>query len=472
MTFTLSESTIRARLIEWRNLKQLHHDARDRIETLRETITALKEKLSTSEEKITSLEEALAQKNTTVEKLQKLLFERHEPRTRTMRERKSIARTADSYRRTIPPHIDMHRSVSLTKCPECHSVVSSSQSFRTRIIEDIILNPPPVVTEWTLSRHFCVHCNKLVEANVPGVMPQAQIGPHTLIVVIIAKYRWNMPFAKIRDMLLQAYGLSISEGEVAHLLARAAALLTTKWDLITEAVRLGKSVHCDETGWYVKGEKGWAHVFSTPKETLYVIHETRGKGVVERALGENFAGVRITDCLPNYKNLPGAHQICWAHLTREAYENCERGKNTENTLLSRKLDALYARLRKETESWSSASASIATHWCERTTAALLARSWHDPPSRKLVERLRNFRTALFTCLSLPAISPDNNEAERSLRKLAVQRNISGGNRSWKHALVHAKNMSVIETLRKEGDEILTGLQTLLNVGVERKLSGE
>jgi transposase len=470
MAFHLSEQTIRQRLVEWSNLKKLHRAARERIEKLLGENKTLEEKLAASEAKKSALEEELRRKNETVEKLQKLLFERKQPRVRMVRTRERVVRDAESYRRPVPARVDLRKEISLKRCPDCGGSVSKAQSSRARLVEDIVINPRTIVTEWTISRHYCANCEKLVEADVPGVLPRAMLGPNVLTLIVIGKYRWNLPYQKIRDVLSLSYGLTISEGEIAHFLSAAQELVGSKWDEITEAVRVGKKVHCDETGWYVDGAKAWVHVFSTPEATLYVIQETRGKGIAEKALGDAFSGVRVTDCLPNYKNLPGEHQICWAHLTREAYENREREENEENVLMCRELDALYARLREETDAWNIQNAANAKRWCEQTIDGLLARSWHDPPSRRLIERLQNFRNALFTCLDHPDIPPDNNEAERSLRKLAVQRKISGGNRSWKHALIHGTLMSVIETLRKESDDLLGGLQALINAGIEKKLS--
>jgi len=71
-----------------------------------------------------------------------------------------------------------------------------------------------------------------------------------------------------------------------------------------------------------------------------------------------------------------------------------------------------------------------------------------------------FRSALFTCLTEEGIPPDNNHAERVLRKLVVQRKISGGNRSPTHAAIHARMMSVLETMRLDGGDLVATLQTL------------
>ncbi len=92
---------------------------------------------------------------------------------------------------------------------------------------------------------------------------------------------------------------------------------------------------------------------------------------------------------------------------------------------------------------------------------LQRQTWYDDTCQRLLKRLVDYSQALFTCLDVPDVPPDNNLAERVLRKLVVQRKISGGNRSPTHALAHAKLMSVIETLRLEGNDLLGGLQTIL-----------
>lgn len=72
----------------------------------------------------------------------------------------------------------------------------------------------------------------------------------------------------------------------------------TAYDAIVQAIRDASRVHCDETGWPIDGA-GWAHVFTTPNEALYLCHDTRGKGVAERALGPDLGGgVRNSDCVP------------------------------------------------------------------------------------------------------------------------------------------------------------------------------
>ncbi|MCH7622182.1 MAG: transposase, partial [Chloroflexi bacterium] len=62
----------------------------------------------------------------------------------------------------------------------------------------------------------------------------------------------------------------------------------------------------------------------------------------------------------------------------------------------------------------------------------LARPFLNDPlavQAKLCRRMERFIKELFVFVSDPAVPPDNNAAERSLRHLVISRKISGGTRS-------------------------------------------
>ncbi len=428
----------------------------------------LEEKLEQRDQEVAELKKQLQKEKDANKKLRALLFKRNQPKTRTKREKLAVTRTASSYRRQQPGEPTAEQALTLACCPDCQTPVTNPVSSRQRLITDIVVNPDPVVTAWTVNRYWCRSCQRQVEGTIPGILPKAQLGPGVLSVVVIARYRWNLPYAKIQDHLQLSYGLRVSQGEVVHLLKTAARLVGPKWQEIIAAVKAGRAVHADETSWYIDGKKAWVHAFATEHVVLYEVADTRGKGVATNALGEDFSGTLITDCLPNYKNLPGSHQICWAHLTREAYENLERRpKNRERIRLAPVLNSIYADLRTVTNSgiWDSDLAERTRAACQKHVNMLARKTWRDEKSRKLVNRLIDYQTALFTCLDAPGIPPDNNHAERVLRKVVVQRKISGGNRSPTHAVIHAKLMSVIETLRLEDGDFVANLQQLIQAGI-------
>ena len=71
-------------------------------------------------------------------------------------------------------------------------------------------------------------------------------------------------------------------------------------------------VHADETGWREDGHNGYVWTFSTPTER-YFLRRGRGKAVVDEVLGDQFAGVLVSDFSAAYHHYDGPKQRCWAH---------------------------------------------------------------------------------------------------------------------------------------------------------------
>ena len=368
-----------------RNKASLHSAARARVFQLEEE----NEELKRSNEELRAENEVLKKKLEEQEdankKLRTMLFVKQHGKMRMKRAHEKQRRTRESYMRTIPTKITEHKELLLSSCPDCGTDVGSPVSSRTRIIEDIVFQPEPNVTAWTIHRHWCAACGKQVAGSIPGILPKTRIGPNTLTFVVLSKYRWNQPYEKIQDQLQTCFGLHVSQGEIALLIERTATLVGDKWNEIVQAVKEGKIVHCDETGWHINGKKVWAHTFANDYAVLYEISSTRGKKIAENQL-QGFTGTRITDCLPNYKNLSGNHQICWAHITREANENMQREQdNKERALLSQELDAMYKDLRSATKRtpWSEKYATRIHARCRKRLKNLLSQEWNDPACQKL-----------------------------------------------------------------------------------------
>ncbi|CAN5632308.1 hypothetical protein BH23PAT2_BH23PAT2_05340 [soil metagenome] len=57
---------------------------------------------------------------------------------------------------------------------------------------------------------------------------------------------------------------------------------------------------------------------TTNTDVIFKLADSRGKGNAEDLLGDNFTGVGISDRYSAYKHLFILHQICWAHLRRNA----------------------------------------------------------------------------------------------------------------------------------------------------------
>jgi transposase len=112
------------------------------------------------------------------------------------------------------------------------------------------------------------------------------------------------PYARVRIVLWEVFGASVSAGTLARWVRQAAQALTPVEEQITAALRGAAALHSDETGVRRSGRLAWAHVASTSQLTHYGIHAKRGSKATQ-AIGipPRFTGVRVHEGWAPYRAL-------------------------------------------------------------------------------------------------------------------------------------------------------------------------
>ncbi len=210
--------------------------------------------------------------------------------------------------------------------------------------------------------------------------------------------------------------------------------------------------------------------FSTPTER-YFLRRGRGKAVVDEALGDQFAGVLVSDFYAAYHHYDGPKQRCWAHLLRDIHDL--RALDPGDASLARWADAVhdvYAKAKAFTHP-SEQQRRLAGLALEHRLLARCRPYLDDPTSaqarlcRRVEKHIKSLpRTGygeLFVFVAEPEVPPDNNAAEGSLRPLVTSRKISGGTRSKQGTDTKMTLASVFGTWRAQGLNPLTTCRQLL-----------
>lgn len=151
-------------------------------------------------------------------------------------------------------------------------------------------------------------------------------------------------------------------------------------------------------------------------------------------------------------------QLCWSHILEDSKE-LAREFGAEGKYVHRKLKEIY---------------SLAAGLDHKGTPEMVeqlngemfqltARHYKHSIIRKFIQTLY-YRDGdnLFRFVTDPEIDSTNNISERELRALVIIRKISNGSRSTRGASATAMLLSVIQTLRFGKQNVLEGLQDILN----------
>jgi hypothetical protein len=275
----------------------------------------------------------------------------------------------------------------------------------------------------------------------------------------------RLPIPTIQWYLRTVHGLSLSAGAIVGACHQVAAAGQAALSGIRERIRGSPVVHLDETGWRQEGVNGYVWTASTPTERLFV-HGSREGAMVEAILGEGARGGLCCDGDAAYDHYPGQKQRCWAHLLRDLHDL------TVAHPADRRLRRWAGRLKRlYTEAVAfrhpEARARVqAQRRFEQRLARLCRRYAEDPAAVQgtLCRTILRHLPERFVFVADPAVPPDNNAAERSLRHLVTARKISGGTRSAKGTATRMALASLFGTARARGQEPLLTAASLLTTG--------
>jgi hypothetical protein len=358
--------------------------------------------------------------------------------------------------RPKPDHIDQQVHMKLEQCPYCQGPVSQRRPLIQYIEE--IPEVRPHVTELITEEGWCAHCQREVCSTHPlqvsraGGAAAVQLGPRALGLACDLNKAKGLSMRQTVAVLRDHFGLQLTPGGLALLLQRVGRKVQPEYDRMAGQLRQSPVLHADETSWWVGGPGWWLWVFTTPALTLYVVIQSRAAGVVMSVLGEEFAGVLVSDCLAIYDDLNPLQQKCYSHHLKAVSEACQiHPEHGEGYLLQ-----VQALLR--TAIWLKAlQAGAEPERFERcvSTLRLRAHVLLDNPraqghEEKVRMRLWKQRDHLFTFLERADVPATNNLAERQLRPAVIARKISCGNKTSKGAQAWQVLVSIAATCRQDG----------------------
>jgi transposase len=360
------------------------------------------------------------------------------------------------------------------QCAHCHASLSGDdpKPWRHQVIEI----PPitPVVTEYQWHQLVCATCGEVTRAPWPAGVPSGTYGPRVQATVALYTGSYRLSKRTTQQMMGEVFGVPMSVGTISPLEQATTAAVAAPVEEAHTYVHEQAVAHLDETSWRQGGKRAWLWVAVTSWVTVFVVRMSRGGHVARELLGEQFAGILVTDRYSAYNWYPVRwRQVCWAHLLRDFEAMRGRGGCSEEIG-----DALLAQ------------AHQLFTWWHRVREGTLQRSSfrsYMSPLRREVERLLEAgmrcgvpktagtcrdilkrREALWTFVQVEGVEPTNNAAERSIRPGVLWRKGSFGTQSATGSRFVESMMTVVATLKQQQRNVLE----YLTAACEAALRGE
>jgi transposase len=292
-----------------------------------------------------------------------------------------------------------------------------------------------------------------------GFEPGSPFGPGLCALVVHLHATQAIGFERLARLLDEVFGVTISEGALVNILARAKAPLVRAAEPIAAAVRQSAVVGSDETTARVAGKTWWQWVLLCATAICHVIVPSRAAAVVAAFLDGHRPQIWVADRDAAQTGHGAARQLCLAHLLRDAQDAIDAGDSLFafgfKLLLLRAMAIGRRRPTLKDSTLQQYRADL-----ERRLDRLLAGPLPDTPAAgRLFNAMRRDRDDLFRFVTRRDVPDTNNACERALRPSVIFRKVTGCFRSQWSAEVYAAAASVIATGRLHG---LTALQAMTN----------
>jgi len=354
--------------------------------------------------------------------------------------------------RTLATHPDHVIEATLATCPHCEHALGLADQPDIHAYDHIDLPPiSPVVTRINRHRGVCPCCRKRVAAPAPeGFEPGSPFGPGLCALIIHLHVTQAIGFERLVCLLSEVFGLTLSEGAIANILARAETPLLAAAAPIAAAVRESPVVGSDETSARVRGKTWWQWVLLSSTAICHVIADTRAASVVTTFMNGAQPDVWVADRYGGQLGHGAARQMCLAHLLRDAAYASEDGDGGFapgfRLLLLQAMAIGKRRAGLQDSTLAQYHAGL-----ERRLDRLLSGPMPErAAARRLFRAMRRDRDDLFRFITRRDVPYTNNACERALRPSVIFRKVTGGFRAEWGSRVYAAAASVIATGRLHG----------------------
>lgn len=364
--------------------------------------------------------------------------------------------------RALEPNPDRITDAKLEACPHCAAAWPDAPQTPQMVYDRIEL--PPVRPDVTRVRLFggrCGCCGERAMAPAPdGLEPGSPFGKSIEALVVYLHYAQAIGFERLRMLMGEVFGLSISEGAISNILARAQAPLAVAAAAVAAQVTASAVVASDETSVRVAGKTWWEWVFVTAVCVLHVIRPSRGAAVVRALFGAQRPRVWVSDSFGSQRGHADQWQVCLAHLLRDAQYAIDCGDAGFSAAFKRLLLRAVAIGRRRDRLRDSTLEQYRAD-LDRRLDRVLALPRCGEAAHRLRRRIARDREHLFVFVTDRDVPATNNISERALRPSVIFRKVTNGFRSEWGADTYAAFRSVVSTAKANGRSVLNDLRQAL-----------
>ena len=329
--------------------------------------------------------------------------------------------------------------------------------------------PPLVaeVTEYQGQARTCPHCGQVTRAVIPQEIRAHSVEPRLTATLSYLTGCHGLSKRAVEEIAEAVFAAPVSLGTVANLEQEMSAALAAPHQEALAAVRTAEVKHADETSWKKAGQLRWLWGAATASVAVFLIQAGRGVAGLRSLLGDTVHGILCTDRLAAYAQVLAEYrQICWAHLKRDFQKLVDRGGASvplgrEGLRIVKKVFAAWQAFQDGALTREQLEARLAPVVCQMGRLLQRGLSSADQSAAGFCANILKLEVSLWTFVVTEGVEPTNNFMERLLRRAVLWRKRSFGCWSEEGCRFVERILTVVQTRRLQGHNVLEYLHDAL-----------
>lgn len=366
----------------------------------------------------------------------------------------------------------------VSQCDTCGENLSdiSCQHIERRTKIDIIFEK--TIEHVDAEIKHCPTCDSTVKGKFPSDMTSPlQYGNGLKAYIISLLICQMISLNRVQKLIKSMIGTLLAEATLLKFVLRLYLALEVWESDATKQLLTHPAMNVDETSLRVDKKNYWIHVHSAGDITLKLLHRKRGSEAIEEiGIIPVYGGKIIHDCWASYLMYDNCgHGLCGSHLVRELAHVIESNgyrwaAGMKKILLgackdvskrkSKKLSAAaYARLQRRYRNIITRGEKELPVIPPKPSGRRGKMAKSD--AHNLLERLKEYESAVLLFARDGHVSFTNNRAERDLRMAKIKQKVSGCFRKELYAKAYCRISSYIQTMANKGYNPLIAIQMAL-----------
>ncbi|MFC1715751.1 IS66 family transposase [Candidatus Poribacteria bacterium] len=317
------------------------------------------------------------------------------------------------------------------RCPIHNRMLRKTDLKSERLIIDLILTRNGVrkaITHYTGHRRYCSKCHRPFSPPKMSEFERAQLYGHGFRAwIVYQRVALRTPYNGIVEFVKEQFNEDIVGKTVQKFIKNFGVYYAETEKQIIQNLLEAPVIHVDETPINIGGSNQYVWVFTNGEYVAFRLTETRETSIVMDLL-EDYDGILVSDFYPGYDSIGCRQQKCWVHLIRDLNDALWNSPyDTEFEVFILEVRNLIIPIMQDVEKYGLKKWNLNKHnkkVDEFYRKMITEKRYKSDLACKYQQRFVRYRSSLFTFLQQDEVPWHNNAAERGLRHIAKQQQIS------------------------------------------------